>query len=52
MDVLVTMTYSPIHGPEDFLKEVEQRAALGRKDRAFKPVRIVQYKENIPLGTE
>lgn len=52
MDVLVTMTYSPIHGPEDFLKEVEQRAALGRKDRAFKPVRIVQYKENIPLGKE
>lgn len=52
MDVLVTMTYSPIHGPEDFLKEVEQRSALGRKDRAFKPVRIVQYKENIPLGKE
>lgn len=52
MDVLVTMTYSPIHGPEDFLKEVEQRASLGRKDRAFKPVTIVEYKENIPLGKE
>ncbi len=51
MDVLVTMTYSPIHGPEDFVKDVEQGAALGRKDRAFQPVRIMRYKENIQLGT-
>ena len=49
MDVIVTMTYAPIHGPEDFVKEVEMRAALGKKDRAFKPVQIVQFKENVPL---
>ena len=52
MDVLVTMTYSPIHGPEDFVNEVERRAALGRKDRAFQSVRISHYKENIPLKTQ
>ncbi len=52
MDVLVTMTYSSIHGPENFVNDVEQRAALGRKDRAFQPVRIMQYKENIHLGAE
>ncbi len=51
MDVLVTLTYSPIHGPEDFVNEVKQRAALGRKDRAFQPVRISHYKENVLLET-
>lgn len=49
MDVVVTMTYAPIHGPEQFVKEVEKRAALGRKDRAFKPVQIIRFKENIKL---
>ena len=49
MDVIVTMTYAPIYGPEAFVKEVEQRAALGKKDRAFKPVQIIRYKENILL---
>ena len=49
MDVVVTMTYAPIHGPEAFMKEVEQRAALGKKDRAFQPVQIIRYKENILL---
>jgi len=49
MDVIVTMTYAPIHGPDDFVKEVENRAVRGRKDRAFKPVQIVRFKENIKL---
>ena len=49
MDVIVTMTYAPIYGPEAFVKEVEQRASLGKKDRAFKPVQIIRYKENILL---
>ncbi len=49
MDVIVTMTYSPIHGPEEFIKEVEQRASLGKKDRAFKPVQITRFKENVKL---
>ena len=35
--------------PPDFVKEVEMRAALGKKDRAFKPVQIIQFKENVPL---
>ena len=43
------MTYAPIYGPEAFVKEVEQRAALRKKDRAFKPVQIIRYKENILL---
>ena len=51
MDVLVTLTYSPIHGPEDFVNAVKQQAALGRKDRAFQPVRISHYKENVLLET-
>ena len=49
MDVIVTMTYAPIYGPDAFVKEVEQRAALGKKNRAFKPVQIIRYKENILL---
>lgn len=49
MDVIVTMTYAPIHGPKDFVNEVEKRAALGKKDRAFKPVQIVRFKENVLL---
>lgn len=49
MDVIVTMTYAPIHGPEPFVKAVEKQAALGRKDRAFQPVQIVRFKENVKL---
>lgn len=49
MDVIVTLTYAPIHGSDEFVKEVEQRAALGKKDRAFKPVEIVRFKENVKL---
>lgn len=49
MDVIVTMTYAPIHGPEPFVQAVEKQAALGRKDRAFQPVQIVRFKENVKL---
>lgn len=49
MDVIVTMTYAPIHGPEPFVKAVEKLSALGRKDRAFQPVQIVRFKENVKL---
>lgn len=49
MDVIVTMTYAPIHGPDQFVKAVETRAALGKKDRAFQPVQIVRFKENVKL---
>lgn len=49
MDVVVTLTYAPIHGPEDFLKKVEQEAALGQKDKAFQSVQIAQKKSNVPL---
>jgi len=43
------MHYAEIHGPKDFIKAVEEQATLGRKDRAFRPVQIIKYKENIPL---
>lgn len=49
MDVVVTLTYAPVHGPEDFLKKVEQEAALGQKDKAFQSVQIAQKKSNVPL---
>lgn len=49
MDVVVTLTYAPLHGPEDFLKKVEQEAALGQKDKAFQSVQIAQKKLNVPL---
>lgn len=49
MDVIVSMHYAEIHGPKDFIKAVEEQATLGRKDRAFRPVQIIKYKENIPL---
>lgn len=49
MDVVVTLTYAPVHGPQDFLEKVEQEAALGPKDRAFQSVQIAQKKVNVPL---
>ena len=49
MDVIVTVSYGPIHGPPDFLKVVEEEASLGPKDRAFQSVRIVELKENVTL---
>ena len=49
MDVIVSMHYGEIHGPKDFIKAVEEQATLGRKDRAFQPVQIIKYKENISL---
>ena len=49
MDVIVTVSYGEVHGPPDVLKAIEQEATLGRKDRAFQPVQVVQKKINIPL---
>jgi hypothetical protein len=45
----VTLTYAPVHGPQDFLEKVEQEAALGKKDRAFQSVQITQKKMNVLL---
>ena len=49
MDVIVTLTYAPVHGPEDLLKAIEQDAPLGKKDRAFQTVQIAQKKTNVLL---
>jgi len=49
MDVVVTLTYAPVHGPQDFLKAIEQDAPLGQKDRAFQTVQIAQKKTNVLL---
>jgi hypothetical protein len=49
MDVVVTLTYAPVHGPQDFLDKVEEEAALGQKDRAFQVVKITQKKMNVLL---
>jgi hypothetical protein len=49
MDVVVTLTYAPVHGPQDFLEKVEEDAALGKKDRAFQSVQIAQKKMNVLL---
>lgn len=49
MDVVVTLTYAPVHGPQEFLEKVEQEAPLGKKDKAFQVVQIAQKKINVPL---
>jgi Cytochrome c554 and c-prime len=49
MDVVVSITYAPVHGPQDFLEKVEQEAALGQKDKAFQSVQIAQKKLNVLL---
>ena len=49
MDVIVTLTYAPIHGPEEFVNAVEAESSLGKKDRAFQPVEVVKKKVNILL---
>jgi hypothetical protein len=49
LDVVVSLTYAPVHGPQDFLEKVEQEAALGQKDKAFQSVQIAQKKTNVLL---
>jgi len=49
MDVIVTLTYAPVHGPKDFLKQIENDATLGKKGRAFQAVQIAQKKVNVLL---
>ncbi|GJL63414.1 MAG: cytochrome c family protein [Nitrospirales bacterium] len=49
MDVIVTLTYAPIHGPEEFVDAVEAESSLGTKDRAFQSVEVVKKKVNVPL---
>lgn len=49
MDVILTVTYSPVHGPKEFLDQIEKEAPLGTKDRAFQVVEVLQKKKNIPL---
>jgi hypothetical protein len=49
MDVIVSVTYAPLHGPEDFVKAVEMEATLGHKDRAFRSVEVFKNKVNVPL---
>jgi len=49
MDVVVTLTYAPVHGPQDFLEKIEEEAPLGKKDRAFQSVQIAQKKMNVLL---
>ncbi len=49
MDVIVSVTYAPIHGPEDFVKAVEMEASMGQKDRAFQSVEVYKKKVNVPL---
>jgi hypothetical protein len=49
MDVIVTLSYAPVHGPDEFLKAIEAGAILGQKDRSFQKVSIIQKKRNVPL---
>lgn len=49
MDVIVTLSYAPVHGPDEFLKAIEAEATLGRKDRSFQEVQIMRKKENVSL---
>ena len=49
MDVIVSLTYAPIHGPQEFVKAVEAESSLGKKDRAFQSVEVVKKKVNILL---
>jgi hypothetical protein len=49
MDVIVTLSYAPVHGPDELLRAIEAEAILGRKDRSFQEVEIIQKKQNMPL---
>ncbi len=49
MDVIVTLSYAPVHGPEEFLKAIEAEATVGLQDRSFQEVEIMQKKRNVPL---
>ena len=49
MDVIVTVSYAPVHGPQDFVKAVESEASLGKKDRSFQSVQVFQKKVNVTL---
>ena len=49
MDVMVSVTYAPIHGPQGFVKAVEAEASMGQKDRAFQSVEVYKKTVNVPL---
>ena len=51
MDVIVTMSYAPVHGSDDFLKAIEDEATLGRKDRSFQKVLIKEERANVPISS-
>ena len=49
MDVIVTLTYAPVHGPQELRRAIEQDAPRGKKERAFQTVESAQKKTNVLL---
>jgi hypothetical protein len=48
-DVEVSLSYSPISGPAQFLQRIEVESTKGAQDPAFQPIPIVKYAVNVPM---
>jgi hypothetical protein len=49
MDVIASLRYAPISGPEQFLQRVEAESPRGSRDPVFKATDIAERSVNVPL---
>ncbi len=49
MDLIVSLEYAPVKGPQEFLQRIEAESPLGAGDPAFQAIPIVKKSVNVPL---
>ncbi|MEE8239698.1 MAG: hypothetical protein V3R16_00395, partial [Nitrospirales bacterium] len=49
MDVIASLRYAPISGPEQFLQRVEAESPRGARDPVFKAIDIAERSVNVLL---
>lgn len=49
MDVIVSLSYASVTGPEKFIQRIEAESPLGAGDPVFEAIPIVQRSVNVPL---
>ena len=49
MDVIASLTYAPVTGPEWFLQRIEAESPRGSRDPVFRAIPIVKESVNVPL---
>ncbi len=49
MDVVATLEYAAVDGPEQFLAKIAAQSPQGSQDPVFERIRIVERSVNVPL---